>query len=369
LFFGQALNVRQSVAMQDLLNAQTVSRIANIITFIFIATVGIEAIGALCLYNMWDISALPTDPFHGRWFYSIFHSVSAFCNAGFGLFSDSLVKYNMNWRIYAIICPLIIFGGLGFSVLFNLAYVLKDKIRHIVMKKMRPWQKFEIGQPKRIQLQTKIVLFVSSVLILSGIVFLLIIQNNTGKEKISLADAFFQSVTARTAGFNSIDINALSEPAKMILMVLMFIGGSPGSAAGGIKTVTLAILIMAVYSTIRKRTEVEIFNRCIPLVMVGKALTVILMFAVVLFTSTLLLTVTERSSDFQTSAIAFEAASALGTVGLTCGITPALTTAGKIIIILTMLIGRLGPLTLLALMTFNIKPARFNYPTEAVVVG
>ena len=369
LFFGQALNVRQSVAMQDLLNAQTVSRIANIITFIFIATVSIEAVGAVCLYNMWDISTLPTDPFHGRWFYSIFHSISAFCNAGFGLFSDSLVKYNMNWRIYAVICPLIILGGLGFFVLYNIAYILKDKIRHIIMKKMRPWQKFETGQPKRLQLQTKIVLFVSSVLIIFGIFFLLAIQNNTGKEKIDLADAFFQSVTARTAGFNSIDINALSAPAKMILMILMFIGGSPGSAAGGIKTVTLAVLIMAVYSTIRKRTEVEIFNRCIPLVIVGKAITVILMFTAVLFAATFLLAVTEKHSSFETSAIAFEAASALGTVGLTCGITPALTTAGKIIIIITMLIGRLGPLTLLATMTFNIKPARFNYPTEAVVVG
>ena len=237
------------------------------------------------------------------------------------------------------------------------------------MKKMRPWQKFETGQPKRIQLQTKIVLFASSVLIIFGTFFLLAIQNNTGKEKIDLADAFFQSVTARTAGFNSIDINALSSPAKMILMMLMFIGGSPGSAAGGIKTVTLVILIMAVYSTIRKRTEVEIFHRCIPLVMVGKAITVILMFTAVLFAATFLLAVTERHSSFETSAIAFEAASALGTVGLTCGITPALTTAGKLIIIITMLIGRLGPLTLLALMTFNIKPARFNYPTEAVVVG
>jgi trk system potassium uptake protein TrkH len=369
LFFGQALNVRQSVAMQDLLNAQTVSRIANIITFIFITTIGIEAIGAVCLYNMWDISTLPTDPFHGRWFYSIFHSVSAFCNAGFGLFSDSLVKYNTDWRIYTVIGPLIILGGLGFFVLYNLAYILKDRIIRIIMKRIRPSRRFETGQPKRIQLQTKIVLFVSSVLIIFGTFFLLAIQNNTGKEKIALADAFFQSVTARTAGFNSIDINALSVPAKMILMILMFIGGSPGSAAGGIKTVTLAILIMAVYSTIRKRTEVEIFNRCIPLVMVGKALTVILMFTAVLFTSTFLLAITERGSSFETSAIAFEAASALGTVGLTCGITPALTTVGKIIIIITMLIGRLGPLTLLATLTFNIKPARFNYPTEAVVVG
>jgi trk system potassium uptake protein TrkH len=198
---------------------------------------------------------------------------------------------------------------------------------------------------------------------------LLIIQNNTGKSHIDLADAFFQSVTARTAGFNTIDINALSVPAKMILIILMFIGGSPGGTAGGIKTVTLAIIVMAVYATVRKRAEVEIFKRCVPLVTIGKALTVVSLFTVVLFSATFLLTITERHNNFDASAIMFEATSALGTVGLSCGITPSLTTAGKIIIIITMLIGRLGPLTLLAVLTFNIKPTRYNYPTEAVVVG
>jgi trk system potassium uptake protein TrkH len=149
----------------------------------------------------------------------------------------------------------------------------------------------------------------------------------------------------------------------------MFIGGSPGGTAGGIKTVTLAVIIMAIYATIRKRAEVEIFKRSVPLAIIGKALVVTSLFALVLFSATFLMTITERHNDFDFIAIMFEAASALGTVGLSCGITPALTTAGKIIIIITMLIGRLGPLTLLAVLTFNIKPARYNYPTESVVVG
>jgi trk system potassium uptake protein TrkH len=218
-------------------------------------------------------------------------------------------------------------------------------------------------------LQTRIVLFVTSLLIIFGTVFLLIIQNNTGNHKIDVGDAFFQSVTARTAGFNTIDIGALSEPSQIILIILMFIGGSPGSTAGGIKTVTLAIMIMAVYATIRKRSDVEVFNRSIPLVAVGKAFTVLTLFTVVLFVSGFLLTITERHNNFATTAIFFETTSALGTVGLTCGITPALTTAGKLIIIITMLIGRLGALTLLATLTFNIKPARYNYPIEPVIVG
>jgi trk system potassium uptake protein TrkH len=361
LLFGQSLNVRQSVAMQDLLSAQTVNKMAKALAFVFIATFVIEAWGAICLYKMWDLA--PPLPAHitSKWFCSIFHSVSAFCNSGLGLFPDSFVKYNFDWRVYGVICPLIILGGLGFGVLENLYDIVAYKIKYL----------FNVNyiRPPKMALQTKIVLLVTAILIVAGTLGLLIVHNNTGKSHINLADAFFQSVTARTAGFNTIDINALSVPAKMILMILMFIGGSPGSTAGGIKTVTLAIIIMAVYATIRKRTDVEIFKRSVPLVTVGKALTVLSMFMFVLLSATLLLTITERHNNFDTSSIMFEATSALGTVGLSCGITSSLTTAGKIIIIITMLIGRLGPLTLLAALTFNVRPARFNYPTESVVVG
>jgi trk system potassium uptake protein len=369
LFFGQSLNVRQSVAMQDLLSTQTVNKIATMIAFVFIATIGIEFWGAVSLYNMWDSAFPMPDYIKSKWFCSIFHSVSAFCNAGFGLFSKNLVEYSFNWQVYGIICPLIILGGLGFGVLQNIFDIFTDQTVRIFKSIIPLPKKPATHLPKKMQLQTRIVLFVTSLLLIFGTIFLLIIQNYTGDCKIDIGDAFFQSVSARTAGFNTIDINALSEPAKMILIILMFIGGSPGSTAGGIKTVTLAIIVMTVYATIRKRTDVEIFNRSIPLVIVGKAFTILSLFTVVLFTSGFLLTITERHNNFATSAIFFETASALGTVGLSCGITPALTTAGKLIIIITMLIGRLGALTLLATLTFNIRPARFNYPTEAIVVG
>ncbi|MBU1260661.1 MAG: Trk family potassium uptake protein [Planctomycetes bacterium] len=368
LLFGQALNVRQSVAMQDLLSAQTVSKITHIIAFIFITVVVMEGLGALILYNMWDTYATLPGNIHSKWFCSIFHSISAFCNAGLGLFSDSFMGFKTDWRIYFIICPMIIIGGLGFGVLFNLATVLVDKIRFL-LNRFRPYEKRHLKTPVRVHLQTKIVLTVSLILILAGTAGLLIIQNNTGNHKIGLSDAFFQSVTARTAGFNTIETKALSIPAKMVLMILMFIGGSPASTAGGIKTVTFAVIFMAAYATVRKRSEVEIFKRSVPLVMVGKALTVILLFAVLFFTSAFLLTITERHSNFDTSAILFETVSAIGTVGLSCSITSSLTTAGKLIIIITMLIGRLGALTLLAALTFNITPARYNYPAESLVVG
>jgi len=184
-----------------------------------------------------------------------------------------------------------------------------------------------------------------------------------------ITGAFFQSITARTTGFNTVDTSALSAQSKLILILLMFIGGSPGSTAGGIKTVTLAVLIMTVVAALRKRQEVEMFKRSVRVVVVGRAITVILLFIVVLFVAALTLSITERNSSFTMLDIFFEAASALGTVGLTTGKTALLTTTGKLIIIAVMLIGRLGPLTLLAMLTFNLKPARYNYPQEAVIVG
>ena len=149
----------------------------------------------------------------------------------------------------------------------------------------------------------------------------------------------------------------------------MFVGGSPGSTEGGIKTVTLAVVLVTAVAALRKRNEVEMFRRSIKIVIVGRAITVILLFVAVLFTAGLALTITEHDNGFEMSQIFFEASSALGTVGLTTGITPELTTAGKLIIIATMLIGRLGPLTLLAVLTFNIKPAKYNYADEAIIVG
>ena len=154
-------------------------------------------------------------------------------------------------------------------------------------------------------------------------------------------------------------------------MVLMFIGGSPGSTAGGIKTVTLAVVVLTAIAALRKRNDVEMFNRSISIAVVGRAITVTLLFVVVLFAATLILSITENSNSsvITMSDIMFEASSALGTVGLTTGITSSLTDAGKLIIIAVMLIGRLGPLTLLAVLTFNLKPVRYNYPSEAIIVG
>lgn len=372
LLLGQAFSVRESVAMQDLLSARALNKLGTMIVFIFVGTVLIELAGAVALFGMWDNSPQWTGGAHEKWFCSIFHSISSFCNAGFSLFSKSFIDYNRSWRVYTVVAPLIILGGLGFSVLYDLFSIAVDRIKRFFKRKLDVEARFSIEAPLKMRLQSKIVLVVSVSLIILGTLGVILFEHYTGDGSSAgdgLRGAFFQSVTARTAGFNTVKISELSPVSRFILIILMFIGGSPGSTAGGIKTVTLAVVLMTAVASLRKRGEVEMFKRSVRLVIIGRAVTITLLFVLVLFTATLLLTITERQSGFDMSQIFFEAGSALGTVGLTTGITAHLTSLGKIIIIVVMLIGRLGPLTLLAALTFNIKPAKFNYPEEAIIVG
>ncbi|MCK5000638.1 MAG: hypothetical protein KAS23_13930 [Anaerohalosphaera sp.] len=372
LLLGQALTVRESVAMQDLLNEQTLGRIGRIIAFIFATTLLVEALGAFCLMPMLkDNSPANINPV----FNSIFHSISSFCNAGFSLHSKSMIAFSTHTAVFFVICPLIIMGGLGFSVLYNLFLVTADTIKRKVTKMLHPGEIFQLSTPRKISLQTKIVLTASLALIVIGTLALIVFDNNAALSQTSQApsnkvlNALFQSVTARTAGFNTIEIKDMTPAAKFIMIMLMLIGGSPGSTAGGIKTVTLVVLIMTAYATMRKRREVELFNRSLRPIVVGRAITVTTIFIAVFIIAALALTITEKDNNFGMDDILFESASALGTVGLSTGITPSLTTAGKWIIIAVMLIGRLGPLTLLAAMTFNIRSARYSYPSEAVIVS
>jgi len=372
LLLGQALGVRESVAMQDLLSARTVSRITNIIVFIFFGTALIEAVGAVSLFNMWADAPGWVGNVDTQWFCSIFHSISAFCNAGFSLFSNSFIDYSKSWQIYAVICPLIILGGLGFGVLYDLCNVAGDRVKRFFKRYFNKDYVFSVEMPKRLQLQSKIVLSVSAALIVLGTVAILVFERfsvDAFGSGTSVFGALFQSVTARTAGFNTMDVSSMTGASKFFLILLMFIGGSPGSTAGGIKTVTLAVVLMTAIAALRKREEVEMFKRSVRVAVVGRAITVTLLFVTVFFVAGLALNVTERASGFEFSDIMFETASALGTVGLSCGLTPVLTTVGKLIIIAVMLIGRLGPLTLLAALTFDLKPVRYNYPDEPIIVG
>jgi trk system potassium uptake protein len=369
LMIRQAWSARENAAIKEMIGMEVRSRLGKMMLFIFVSTAVIESLGALLLLNTWSSDALDTN--HSVVFVSVFHSISAFCNAGFTLFEDGFGGYGNCWGLYLVVCPLIILGGLGFSVLYDLAAFVKDKTKRAFYHRFHPTFVFE--QPsKRIELQTRIVLIVSAILIVGGTVGLLLFENilpiEQGKH-FGLLDAIFQSITARTAGFSTVDIGTMSAPSQFILIVLMLIGGSPGSAAGGIKTVTIAIFVMTAYTTIRKRSDVQIANRSVPLAAVGMAITVTLLFMLALAAIALLLCITERHSGFTMGQLFFEVASALSACGLSTGITASLTTGGKLLIIMAMLIGRLGPLTLLTALTLNMKPARYSYPEEPITAG
>ncbi|MHC4617446.1 MAG: TrkH family potassium uptake protein [Planctomycetota bacterium] len=379
LLLGQALSLRESVAMQDLLSARTLGRIGNMIVYIFGGTILIEAIGAVTMFGMWDDVPGRTFSLQQQWFCSVFHSISAFCNAGFSLFGDSFSSYNKCWHVYLVICPLIVLGGLGFGVLYDLLSTATSRVKVFFRSRLEERYRLtiQVPAPKRMQLQTKIVLSVTALLIVLGTLAILLFEhyaagNPDEHHNPGVLGALFQSITARTAGFNTVNISGLSPSSKFILILLMFIGGSPGSTAGGIKTVTLAVVLMTVIAALRKREEVEMFKRSVRIVVVGRAITVTLLFVAALFGATMVLSITENAGGFTMSDIFFEVGSALGTVGLstlTTQQTASLTNIGKLIIIAVMLIGRLGPLTLLAALTFNLKPARYNYPDEAIIVG
>lgn len=371
LMLGQSLSMRESTAMQDLLSEQTLSRIGKMVGFVFIATILIEAVGAVGLYPMWDNIPCGAVSSHEKWYFSIFHSISAFCNAGFGLFPKNLMDYHGSTGVYLVICPLIVLGGLGFGVLYNLSDVIADRFRRLFIRRNVLSHVLNPVVPHRMHLQTKIVLTMTALLIVGGTLALMLFEHYSPKATRDprFLSALFQSISARTAGFNTIDMAGISSGSKLILIFLMFIGGSPSSTAGGIKTVTFALLVMVIYTTLRRRRDVELFGRAVPLIVIGRAITITTLYTAVLLIAILAMAITERNNHFAIEDIAFEVASGLGTVGLSIGITPSLTTAGKWIIIITMLIGRLGPLTLLVGMMFNVRPARYDYPVEPLVVG
>jgi trk/ktr system potassium uptake protein len=375
MLLGSPLSLRESVAMRDIMNEQTPGRIGRVVVFICLITLALEALGAVGLYGTWGAApdAEATAALRGGALYkSVFHSISAFCNAGFSLQADSLTGYRGCWQIYLILCPLIILGGLGFPVLHNLWVIIRCRLGR---QHNGGTEKGSAFASARLTLHSKIVLTTTAALLLFGFVLFLVLEgvrsepNPHSVTGIALLDSLFNSITARTAGFNTVAIDKLGAGSKLVLIFLMYVGGSPSSTAGGIKTVSFAIMVLAIFATMRRRREVLVFHRTIPMMIVRRVATLIMLYGLLLWVLTLLMTITENSSDQDMLNLFFEVASALGTVGLSTGVTGQLTLAGKWVIIIAMLIGRLGPLSLLAALTFNIKPIRYEYPHEPLIVG
>ncbi|MBN1755267.1 Trk family potassium uptake protein [bacterium] len=349
------LGLRERMLLGDILNIRAFSKIKSLIKSIIVATVLIEMTGAILIYLVFK----GTPPAgEGGLYSSIFHSVSAFCNAGFSLFSTSFIEYQSHLGMNLIITGLIILGGFGFVVIADIwRYItspFKDKFRRL----------------PHFSLQTRVVFSTSLILIALGTVIIFTIDYNHHLANLPLGTkllaSYFQSVTSRTAGFNTLDIARVHIGTLWILVILMFIGASPGSTGGGIKTTSFATLFALIKSKIKGIGEVNLFNRRIPLDVIHGAIMVTVLGFSVFFTGALILSITE-SAAFEH--ILFEVMSAFGTVGLSCGITSSLSTIGKLVITVIMLVGRIGPLTLIFAIPSKRSEGKFRYTEERVMIG
>ncbi len=354
---GQKISFRSQAALYDVFYQQTAAaRFRTHLRWLIVLTFTIESVGAGLLYL-----ALPAHfPEDQALFTAVFHSISAFCNAGFSTFSDNLAGPRAQTPFIAVVAVLIVLGGLGHSVLFELFRRAGNQLTRR-------------GQFILWSLNTRIVLRTSGLLILGGMLFLALagFREQTTSLGSRVGHALFQSITARTAGFNTLDIAALPTCSLLMLIVLMFVGGSPGSCAGGIKTTSLAIWVARLRARLRHRDDVTMAGRRIPVDLVRRTGLLIGVATVFNLLGILVLSITEMNTvtgHAPLSDVLFEQISAFGTVGLSTGLTPNLSLAGKCWIILSMFVGRLGPLTV-AFLVLEHKPDLVRLPEERLMVG
>ncbi len=352
---SRSLSVRWQFAFMDIYGDNHKLPILRILRRIIIFTALIETTIAVLLFPFF----LQHYPVVQALWYAIFHSVSSFCNAGFSTFSDSLISYSDSYYLNIVISFSIISGGLGFLVIHDIMQNIK-KNSGLVLKKMT--------------LHSKVVLLTSLVLIVIGTVFFFFSENSNSLFNkplhTKLIISFFQSVTCRTAGFNTIDIAALKETTLFFMMLLMFVGGSPGSIAGGIKTTTLWVICAIIIGQIRRHEQIRFFNRAISRATAERSTTLFILALLLITLSTLIvsgLNFSKNSIPFLHTL--FEMTSAFGTVGLSTGITPQLSTGSKITTALVMLLGRLGPLTFLAAFREGYRVNKLRYPEEHIMIG
>lgn len=363
--FKKKLSYTNKIIMQEALNQSSLREIVKYIKRVIKYTVFFELLGAVCLSFVF----IPEFGWIKGSYYSLFHAISAFCNAGFDILgSNSLINYQTDIWINFVVSGLIIAGGLGFVVWIDLRNSWHHYKEHFKVFKLRRYL-------SSLSLHTKIVLLMTVFLLLGGtlIIFLLEYDNPATLQSLpwdqKLLVSFFQSTTLRTAGFATVDMAGLYDATKLVMSVLMFIGGSPAGTAGGIKTVTLAIMILYVHSLVQGSDHVRIMKRTISEQVVKRSLTIAIVSFFISIVGLLILAMSENIAFID---LVFEVFSAFATVGLTAGVTPILTEIGKIVIIILMYIGRIGPITMVLVFArrYNqMKGKDIVYPQENVLIG
>jgi trk system potassium uptake protein TrkH len=365
-YTGKKISLKNRLAIQTALNTPTFGGMVRMVTLVIKGAIALEFFGALFLFVLFLSQGIA---WHKALFYGIFHSISAFCNAGFDIIGESsLVPYSGAFGINIVVMALIVVGGIGFIVWYDVVAEVKSHLSRRHKK-----------QKSNFSLHTKLALIVTAVLLISGTLFFLATEYNNPKTLGALPFAHkllassFQSASLRTAGFATVDQDGLTETSKLFCSLFMIIGGSPGGTAGGVKTVTLAIIFCSVWSIIKGRKEIVAFERTISVATLQRALAVTVLMISLLFAGTIILGITENHTVFPhtVSDLIFEVSSALGTVGLSTGITPHLSGAGKLVLMLCMFIGRIGPITLIISLSRGpqIGQELIKYQSEDVMIG
>jgi trk system potassium uptake protein TrkH len=356
LLVGRQFGLRDKIAVQQALDRTGMQGLAQVIRSIIATTLIFEITGAFLLLLVFS-PKYGLD--RGLWL-AIFHSVSAWNNAGFSLFANNLIGYQSSLLLNLVIPGLIIFGGIGYEVIFEMYLWLRDRFQK------RPQQLV-------LSLNFKVAVSTTLILLLLGTIAILLVEIRN-PQTISAVDfptklmaAWFQSVTARTAGFNTIDNGKMTAASLFITIALMFIGGSPGGTAGGIKTTTLRVLTSCTKAILRERESVTLYERQVPLSLILKAVGVAMGSFATVVIMTILITLSDPEINF--IQILFEVVSAFATVGLSTGITAGLSTFAKLVLVATMYIGRVGVLLLMAAILGNPKPSFIRYPKENLLVG
>ncbi len=365
VYLGRKVTLKDRLTVQATFNINDLSGMVRLVLLVIRGTFFCEGIGALILtFSFLDKGFVWYDAIAN----GVFHAVSAFCNAGFDNLGEfSLMPYATDPVINLVIMGLIVIGGIGFSVWRDVGLKIKYRLKPDIKRK------------HRLSLHSRLALIATAVLIVGGAAYFFISEYNNPETLGPLSVggkiicSFFQSITLRTAGFFTIAQNGLSETSKMISSILMLIGGSPGGTAGGMKTVTVAILFLSVWSTLSGRRNMYAFGRTLPVLTLQRALTIIVIMLLLWMGGGVILAVTERASTFaHTPAdLLFEVASALGTVGVSTGITPFLSPFGKLLLMLCMYVGRIGPITIILSLQQRTSTVneRIQYPDEDVMIG
>lgn len=367
-FFTGALSYRNQLMFTEFINESKISSVVRTLYTIIGITFFFEALGAVLIFFTVDASLFNSNG--SRLYFSVFHSISAFCNAGFSTLSNGLYDESLrfNYPLQIVIASLFIIGGAGFALIHNIfRFILRwyfnfrNRLLYRQAITFKPWV---------LSFNSKLISWTTSILLVFGTLACLALEYNSTLAKHptlggKLVTAFFTGATPRTAGFNTVDLTDIAFPTLLIMMFLMWIGGSPGSTGGGIKTTTFAVAILNIFSLARGYNRIKVLRREVSQQSVRRAFAIISLSIFSLGTAIFLLAITD--GDKGLVAIAFEAFSAYNTVGLSLGLTPQISDAGRVVLIATMFMGRVGTLTLVITLIKRIQNRGYQYPKEEII--